>query len=224
MKKFLFCSAVAFAVSGASQAATVLPLTQAITVTEDGSATDVGSLSSGLSPEGAFNIRERRNAGQVDRRLSAYFQFDLSGLTPADTLQPGFQATFSTTYVSRLNEVNSAAATLGRVAPADIWDVSGTMNPLHAYGITNALDTQNLIADIATTAPTGQILSLDVTGIVTNWVNGTNANNGFALFVPILEAQAAGFGTPTLMFDVVPEPSVFALLGLGLIPLFRRRR
>ena len=142
---------------------------------------------------------------------------------------------FTIEYISQLNALvgsNSAPAILGRVASGDGWDLSGTDYPLHDWGFdeattsTIAADTQTLIPDIPALVPTGQELTLDVTSIVTSWVNGTNNNYGFVLFIDELEAQGAGFSNPELFVSVIPEPATVALLAgmLALTAVAIRRR
>ncbi|MEP4077160.1 sulfatase-like hydrolase/transferase [Haloferula sp.] len=192
---------------------TTLTPTQAVSVTDDGSASSVGSVN--VSPmTGDYFIRERRTITQNDRQVSSFFQYDLSTITVADTLTAGFSATFTIEYDSQLNNIvpnNSAPAILGRVTSGDGWDLSGTDYPLHGWGwdenttSTAASDIQALIGDIPALAPTGQELTLDVTSIVTDWVNGTNPNYGFVLFINLLEAQGAGFSNPELIITSLPD-------------------
>lgn len=234
--KIISTAVIALAVAGSVQAATTLIPTQAVTVTDDGSATSVGSvnITGGAGPmPGDYHIRERRVVGQSDRQISSFFQFDLSTISVADTMNPGFNATFTIEFDSQLNNIvgaNSAPAALGRVASGDGWDTSGTDYPLHDWGFdeatntTIAADVQTLIADIpAPPVPSGQEVTLDVSSIVTGWVDGTNPNYGFVLFIPELEAQGAGFSNPELIVTI-PEPSSLGLVGLALIGLLSRRR
>ncbi|MGJ8639761.1 MAG: PEP-CTERM sorting domain-containing protein [Opitutaceae bacterium] len=229
MKKIISTGLVALIATTAAHAMTVLAPTQAVSVTDDGSATSVGTVNvtGVLADSGAsYFIRERRNTGQSDRQISSFFQFDLSSISVADTLEAGFNVEFTIDYVERLNSNvpnNSAPAILGRVVSGDGWDTGGTDFPLHDWGFaegvgTTAQDTQTLITDIPALDPTvdGLELSLDVTSIVTSWVNGTNDNYGFVLFIDELEAQGAAFNSPAL--TIVPEPSSYALLA-GMLAL-----
>lgn len=207
--------------------ADILTPTQAISVSDDGSATSVGTVDVGAMT-GDYFIRERRSATQDPLQVSSFFQFDLSSYTIADTLTSGFNATFTIEYDSQLNALNSAPASLGRVASGDGWDLSGTDYPLHEWGFdgasTNAADTQTLIANIATLAPTSQEVTLDVTDIVTSWVDGSSENYGFVLFVDELDSQGAGFSNPELVVTI-PEPATLGLISvMGGALLFMRRR
>ena len=231
MKNLIVYSSILFAMAGSGQAATTLTATQAVTTSDLGSATTVGAYDDGVMA-GAYHIRERRNTSQSNRQISSFFQFDVSSITLADTATLGFNVTFTIEYNSQLNNftaTNDASAIIGRVASSDGWDTSGTDYPLHDWGFdesgptTIALDTQTLIASIPSLAPTGQEVTVDVTSIVTSWVDGTNDNYGLVLFINKLESQGAGFSNPELIASI-PEPSSFALLALGLLPLVRRKR
>lgn len=234
MSKFLLSAAALGACALVSQApAAVLTPTDAVSVTDDGDATSVGSVN--VSPmTGDFFIRERRSAGQSDRQVSSFFQFDVSSLTVGDVTTPGFQAVFEIDYISQLNAFvgsNSAPAIVGRVVSGDGWDsTSGIDFPLHDWGFdeatntTTAQNTQTLIADIPALAPAGQTLSVDITDIVTGWVDGSFDNYGLVLFIDELEAQGAGFSNPEIVTSIVPEPGSLALLTLGGLLVTRRRR
>ncbi|MGJ8640823.1 MAG: DNRLRE domain-containing protein [Opitutaceae bacterium] len=167
------------------------------------------SPNTGLSA-GAFAARERRNSGQNDRRISSYLLFDLTDPSIAATIaNPGFGVSLTLDYVSRLNDINSSSVSIGRVTTA-AWD-STTTPPLHAYGYdsatgsASAADVIDIIANLATEAPTGQTLTIDVTTIVSDWVRGDQPNFGFVLFINQLEAQAAGFDNPQLVFTTPPD-------------------
>ena len=238
MKKSATYSSIIFTIASSAQAAiTVLSPTAAVSVSDDGSATDVGSVAVAGTPlegNGDFFIRERRNSGQSNRQISSFFQFDVSTLTVADVTTPGFTASFRIDYESQLNGnvgSNSAAAILGLVASGDGWDTSGTDYPLHDWGFdegtntTIALNTQTLIADIAGLTAPSDDLTVDVTAAVTGWVDGSINNYGLVLFINELEAQGAGFSNPELVIDLpVPEPSSLALAGLGFFGFLVRRR
>ena len=94
MKHLKLNSAIVLTMVGTAQAAiTVTSPTAAVSVSDDGSATDVGSVAVAGTPlegNGDFFIRERRNSGQSNRQISSFFQFDVSTLTVADVTTPGF--------------------------------------------------------------------------------------------------------------------------------------
>ena len=177
-------------------------------------------VNSQISPVGDFNIRERRVSGQTDRRIASFIDFDVSGITIADANDPNFEAIFSADFVSRLNELNAAAATVGQVTDATItFDSAGLTT---AGGAGSAINPVELIGNIQT--EDFGLVTADITTIVQGWVNDPTTNLGLAVYIPILEAQAAGFDNPQLVASIVPEPSSLTLLALGLLPLVRRRR
>ena len=169
------------------------------------------SVPAGLDPAD-FAIRERRVAGQNNRRISAFFQFDVSDPALATLFSdPAFSATLTLDYVGQLNAVNPAGASIGQVTQA-AWDSDvntvDILPPRHLYGMgspdfTAATNVVPLLADIAAVTPTGQTFEVDVTTTVRNWGDGTDPNFGFILFIPILEAQAAGFNNPVLTLSVI---------------------
>ncbi|MGJ8725773.1 MAG: DNRLRE domain-containing protein [Roseibacillus sp.] len=184
-------------------------------VTDNLTPQNVGPTASTTAPSlvvtdlttGDFPIRERRNAGQNNRRISSFLQFDLTDpALSALFSSPDFSATLTLEYVAQLNAVNGpSSATVGRVTTA-AWDsdvATPTLPPLHTYGITDAADAIPFIADIKDLLPTGQTLEIDVTTIVQGWADGTNPNFGFVLFIDRLEAQAAAFNNPELTLSII---------------------
>jgi hypothetical protein len=230
--KALLCVLVVCTIG--AQADILTPI-MAISVTDDGSATSVGSVNvAGTALDGSdYVIRERRSTGQSDRQINSFFQFDVSSYTLADIQDPGFTAIFTIEYDAQLNDIvdnNSAPAVLGRVASGDGWNLSGTDYPLYNWGFDEAGGTneaqniKTLIANIPALTPTGQEVSVDVTDIVTGWVDGSYDNNGFVLFIDELEAQGAGFSNPELIVTI-PEPSTLGLvvvMGSGILYIRRR--
>ena len=182
--------------------------------------TGAATVNSGLAPVGDFNIRERRISGQTDRHIASFIDFDVSGITIAEANDPNFEAVFSADFVSRLNALNAAPATVGQVTDATITFDSAGLTTTGGAG--SAINPVELIGNIQTEA--FGIVSTDITTIVQGWVNDPATNLGLAVYIPILEAQAAGFTSPQLVASVVPEPSALALLALGFLPLVRRRR
>lgn len=156
---------------------------------------------------GDLVIRERANAGQNDRRISSYIQFDLTDPAAVSALAPPvYSASLTLEYAARLNTLNGGTASLGRVATA-AWD-SDVAFPLHSYGfdsatlMATAADVTDFIANVATdVAPTGQTLSIDVSTIVRNWDNGVNPNHGFVVFFNQLVSQGAAFNNPQLVIS-----------------------
>ena len=85
---------------------------------------------------------------------------------------------------------------MGRVTNG-AWDGTSTQPPFN-WGIDDSADRTTLILDISSLAAPASV-SVDVTSIVTGWVNGTIDNFGLAVFVDRLESNAAGFSNPQLI-------------------------
>ena len=141
-------------------------------------------------------IRERRNADEFNRRISSFLNFDISSLSIDDTNRAGFTATFTVDYDFQLNDLNNAAAVVGRVTNG-AWDGINTI-PLHTWGIEDSADRKSIITNIAALeAPS--TLSVDVTNIVTGWINGSINNYGLVVFINSLSSNASGFSNPKLV-------------------------
>jgi len=65
--------------------------------------------------------------------------------------------------------------------------------------------------------------TVDVTGIVQDWVNGVQDNNGLVVFGESNVFQGAGFNNPSLIVNV-PAPTTIAILGLALVGLSLSRK
>ncbi|MGJ8725772.1 MAG: sulfatase-like hydrolase/transferase [Roseibacillus sp.] len=181
----------------------ILPTTLFTTDAQSPPVMGSASVNSGDSPaDSDIYIRERRSATQTDRRISAFLNFDVSTLTAADLNSPGFSVSFTADYDFQLNNLNSTAAVVGRVTDS-AWDGTTTL-PEHSWGITTSGDRASLIVDISASAPPASV-SLDVTSIVTGWVNGTIDNFGLVVFVGDLESNAAGFSNPRLVVSNSPD-------------------
>ncbi|HSC80314.1 MAG TPA: DNRLRE domain-containing protein, partial [Chitinolyticbacter sp.] len=74
--------------------------------------------------------------------------------------------------------------------------------------------------------------SVDVSGLVQGWANGSFANYGITLqridqsnpYVYFTSSAGSGGFAPNLTIAPVPEPETYALMGLGLIGLIAARR
>lgn len=155
------------------------------------------NVNSGDSPaDSDFYIRERRSTTETNRRISTFLNFDVSDLTIAEVNSPSFNASFTADYDFQLNDLNSTAAVIGRVTN-DSWDGITTL-PLHTWGIDDSVDRTTLIPNISTLSPPSSV-SVDITSIVTGWVNGTIDNYGLAVFVGNLESNAAGFSNAKIV-------------------------
>ncbi|MEJ6567291.1 MAG: DNRLRE domain-containing protein [Akkermansiaceae bacterium] len=186
------------------------PSDTAVTDNLDPATVGTNATTSGVNGgvTGDFPIRERVNANQNDRRISSYFKFDLSDPSVADALvSPPYTASLTLEYVGQLNTLNGGTASVGRVTTAD-WDSTANF-PLHSYGLESGVGTNaaNIIdfLEIATTPPAGETLTIDVTNIVIDWVNGTQPNYGFVLFINQNVSQAAGFNNPQLVISSAPD-------------------
>jgi len=193
-----FCSLVPIAHAQGPLSPTVIFTTDAQTPSITGAA----NVDAGDSPaDSDFYIRERRNGNEVALRISSFLNFDVSSLTPQVVNESGFAVLLSADYEFRLNDINSAAAIVGRVTNG-AWNGT-SVRPLHSWGITDSADRSPLVADIAslTPSPTASV-SVDVTDIVRGWVNGTVPNYGLAVFMDRLEFNGAGFSNPRLVMGV----------------------
>lgn len=216
MKKIIYSGLVAIIAASAAQAQTTIFDSQSITVGAQFTADDIATGQYDPGVAGELSIRERREISQTNRRGASFIQFDVSTITPTDIATPSFSAAFTIEYNAQLNDLNVTSAVLGRVTEGDGWDLSGTDYPLFTWA-SSAADSADLIVDIAALAPANQEVTLDVTSIVSSWVDGTNDNFGFVLYIDDLQAQAAGFSNPELLITV-PEPSALALLA-GMLAL-----
>ena len=182
---------------------TINPTVVFVTDARTPAITGAANVDSGDSPaDSDFYIRERRNANDITLRISSYLNFDVSALTVADVNQPGFAMSLTANYDARLNDINSAAAIVGRVTNG-AWDGTNTL-PLHSWGRDDSVDRVNLVADISNLA-TPALVSADVTDVVRGWVDGTLPNYGLAVFMDQLEFNGAGFSNPRLEMSVSPD-------------------
>ena len=155
------------------------------------------NVNSGDSPNDAnIYIRERLSPTEIDRRISSFLNFDVSSLTVADVNNPGFLASFTMDYDFQLNSSNSLSAVVGRVTNS-AWD-GVTTSPLHSWGIEDAANRTTFITDISDLTPPSSI-SVDITNIIQDWVEGTTNNFGLAVFAGETSSNAAGFSNPRLL-------------------------
>lgn len=187
------------AINGDSTASTntLSPTTIFTTDAQSTAVTGAANVASSDSPaDSDFYIRERRSATQTNLRISTFLNFDVSSLTPAEVNGPGFTASFTADYEFQLNNLNSTSAVVGRVTNG-AWNDTTTL-PLHAWGIDDSVDRTSIIADISTLTPPSTV-SIDLTSIVSGWVNSTIDNFGLVVFVGDLESNAAGFSNPKIV-------------------------
>ena len=137
---------------------------------------------------------------------------------------PGFQATFTIDHVGHLNTLNTGFdLSFGRNV-SGTWNSGGSL-PFFSWAAASA-DQAVLLADVHT-VPNAQALTLDVTPIVQGWVNGTFVNEGIVLLGTPGGgnfSQASFLDNAAINTSTIPEPSSFALAGLGLLGLLARRR
>ena len=230
MKRLLGCLFLSIAALGN---AAVVPLSDSIVVSD---ATTPGALGgvvlSGLAP-GPYVARSRQTINQNTQQLVTFFQYDLSTFTPADTLNPLFSASFSIDFLGRLNTLagNDLTVSIGRNVNGAWTSSPGTL-PLHDWGFEDGdgappslppADGITLVNNVRTDA--FGTINVDVTNIVSDWINGT-PNNGFVLYYNANVFQGARFDNVVLDV-VVPEPGTMALAAL-LLPIgvfyYRKRR
>ncbi len=195
-------------------------------VSDQTTTTSLGTVDDGTTS--AYGVRGRTgDSGQDDKRIVTYLQFDVSDLSEAMVDHPEFSATFRIDYETRLNDINNLDFFVGRNTGGS-WDSGGTNNPLHDWAFVDETSTVlaadgEFLVDGKDTEPPVDDLTADVSDIVTDWVKGTHANDGFVLYYNSNQNQGVGFGNAELVI-VIPEPSTLALAAVGLGGLRRRRR
>lgn len=199
----------------------VLSPLDARVVSDETTPTSLGSVD-GVTSE-PYPVRSRQDISQNDRQVATFLQFDLSALTTADVNNPGFVAVFQIDYTFQLNTINDLEIRLGRNT-GGAWDSSGSNNPLHDWGFDDetsteaAADGRTLLANVKPAAPPVNDIQVDVSDIVTGWVDGTNANQGFVLYYNANAFQGAGFRDAELLITV-PEPATLSLFAVSLFGL-----
>ena len=122
-------------------------------------------------------------------------------------------------------------------APANwlIYDYGQNWNTNGAMGATSDYDNSEVASAAFVYGYTGW-LSIDVAGLVDDWVNNTATNYGFELLAGSLdvclyshsrEGETGGYGNaPELVLDYtpIPEPATLFLIGTGLLGLLGRAR
>lgn len=195
---YLVCALGLLSFSAVSNAQ--VPLAPTVIFTTDAQTpanTGVADVDTGdTASDSDFYIRERRTASETDRRISTFLNFDVSSISSAEVNQPGFSVALTADYDFRLNNINSAPAVVGRVTNG-AWNGTSTL-PLHSWGIDDSADLATMIADVSGLNPPASV-SADVTDIVKDWVEGTHANYGLAVFIDTLEFNGAGFSNPQLI-------------------------
>lgn len=217
------------AVSMAStRAATILaPPDDFVMVSDDTTRTSLGTVQHNSLTD-PYVARSRADASQDALQIATFLQYDLSGIAPFQVNDPGFSAAFRIDYTQRLNTANALAIFLGRNI-SGTWDSGGSNFPLHDWGFDDefpgviADDGVQLLSNVRTQNPRIDDLTVDVSGIVSNWVNGVYANQGFVLTYDRNAYQGAGFDNPELILNLVPEPATATLLLLALAPFLCRR-
>jgi hypothetical protein len=163
-------------------AADLIELTPTATIQVSDATTSTGL--NGVTPAVSGDIVARGREDDNDFwQVVTFLQFDVSSISSDWTIQ---SAAFEVTYDSRLNTLRDFNVLVGR-NDQDSWDTSGSNYPLHDWAFDDgsatvvAKNTEILLSNVQTTAPTGQTLSVDVTGILSGWVDGTYDNWGLAV-------------------------------------------
>ena len=192
--------------------------TTIVSVSVDGNGSSAGTVDSGTLSTTEVIARERATLSQESQRIATFLDFDLSYLTASNVNASGFSALFSLDFVSRLNDKNNLTVLLGQVESA--WSDTIGFLPLFedADVSTNQSD---LVSNVKTDA--FGTYTVDVTGIVQDWVNGVQDNNGLVVFGESTVFQGAGFNNPSLIVNV-PAPTTIAILGLALVGLSLSRK
>ena len=148
-----------------------------------------------------YGVRERANGqqGQVDRRAYSFLRFDVSNLT-SDPTDPDFSAMFQVDYRGHLNDSNLGFnVELGQVSGA--WNT--TTAPSAALS-TGSTPLGVLVSDVAAQPnPIAGTITVDITGLVRGWADGSIPNNGLT-FTSNQISQAAYFSNATIMTSGEP--------------------
>lgn len=209
-------AASAILMSSLAANATIITITPdaIINVSLDGDNNSPGSVDSGSLSSSDVIARERAVTNEDGMRISSFFDFDLSLLSSSLVNSSAFSAVFAADFDVRLNDVNDMSVLLGQVAGANVWDntLSAGTVPLFDWAATSL--NQNVLVSSVLGATVGTY-TVDLTGVVRDWVNGISVNNGLVLFGSAPVFQGAGFSNLELIVDV-PAPSVLGIFVVAL--------
>lgn len=197
------------------------PLQESISVSLDGDEDSPGQVDSGTKLDNeSFNnaeffVRDRAPTQAEDiKQIATFHRFDVSGLTAEQVNSEVFSARFSVDFVEGLNDVVNSPLQVRRVLAENTWDTSGQPGTVPLYEWSDDItDTFTLTGNVREGVQPPATLIVDVTGVVQDWVNGVQPNNGLVLSIGP-NNQGAAYNNPQLT-TLLPISSIIENDALG---------